>query len=354
MIWIRADANREIGMGHLMRCLSVADALRSLNTEALFITADEEAAGLLAGRGYEYRILHTPYREPETELPSLLSMLAEDKPSLLLIDSYFVTESYLRQLRSVVKTAYMDDCANLPCPADIVINYNIYADKTDYRDMFSSDEDTRGIKLLLGPSYAPLRPEFAQTTYEIRQPVRHILVTTGGSDQYDLACQFVERAVTDSGLNALHYHVVSGAFNPHLAHLTDIADRHHNVHIHQNVQDMASLMRSCDIAVTAGGSTMYELCAAGVPIVSFSFVENQTRLVQCFFNKKITAFGGDYQKDGNSMFDDLLPALKNLAADVEHRRELSRKGRRLVDGQGATRLASMLLAHASIPPIQKP
>lgn len=346
MIWIRADANKEIGMGHLMRCLSVAKALKARGVDVLFLMADDEAAELLSARGQSYRVLHSHYRSLEAELPTLLPMISNEKPDLFLADSYSVTGPYLEQLHSVVRTACIDDCGQIPAPVDILINYNIYGSQIDYGPMAAGSS---GTQLLLGPSYAPLRPEFAHTAYNVREEARQVLVTAGGSDPYDLSGQFLQRALSDPDACRLQYHVVSGAFHPHIASLCETAAQKDNVHIHRNVTDMASLMQSCDIAVTAGGSTMYELCAVGVPILSFSFVENQRRIVECFREKKISAYGGDYVKDGAAIFDDLLAGLKELAADRKLRQEFSQKERNLVDGQGAERLACALTAS-----IQKP
>ncbi|MCH5274571.1 MAG: UDP-2,4-diacetamido-2,4,6-trideoxy-beta-L-altropyranose hydrolase [Lachnospiraceae bacterium] len=343
MIWIRADANREIGAGHVMRCLSIADALRDKGEEVLFLVADETAEKLLAERGQAYRVLHSDYRKLEQELPGLLSLLREEKPGLLLIDSYFVTKEYLRQVGELVKTAYLDDYGTLPYPVDILINYNIYGDQIDYKGMFSDSTSTAGMRLLLGSSYAPLRPEFSQATYVIKDQVEKVLVTMGGSDRYNLTGQFLRQVFQDKEACGLHYHVVSGAFNPYLSYLTEMSDRYKNIHLHQNVRNMAELMCDCDLAVTAAGSTVYELCAVGIPILCFSFAENQRRIAEAFQKKSIAGFSCDYKKEGQAMFSKLLPRLKELAENPALRQDLSRRGRELVDGHGAERLAEQLL-----------
>ena len=77
MIWIRADANREIGTGHVMRCLSIAAALNKLGQQVCFLTADQGAAALLAAKGQAYRVLGSDYRRMEGELPILEKLFAE-------------------------------------------------------------------------------------------------------------------------------------------------------------------------------------------------------------------------------------------------------------------------------------
>lgn len=102
MIVFRADANPNIGMSHIMRCLSVADSASSKH-QVIFILADDGVEGLVKGRGYETFVLHTDYTKMEEEVwPQL-------KPSLIIVDSYFVTAKYLQNLRTKAKVAYIDD-----------------------------------------------------------------------------------------------------------------------------------------------------------------------------------------------------------------------------------------------------
>lgn len=347
MIWIRADANETIGTGHIMRCLSVADALRKLGEEVLFLTADEAAEELLTERGQAFRILRSSYREPERELPVLLEMIKEQRPKLLLVDSYFVTEEYLGQLRKAVRLAYMDDYGTVPAPVDILINYNIYAEEAEYEALRTAGG--RNMRLLTGPDYAPLRPEFFDAgrrrgMTDLPKKARRVLVTAGGSDRYNLAGCFLRYALADGEAKTLEYHVVSGMLNPHLPYLAEMSEKYPNVHVHQNVKHMAALMAECDMAVTAGGSTVYELCAAGVPFLCFSFVENQRRIVEGFQKAGVAFCGGDYEAEGETLFPRLIFAMNKLAADAALRRRLSRNGRELVDGQGAERLAEALLS----------
>ena len=344
MIWIRADANRDIGAGHIMRCLSVAEVLRNMGEEVLFLVADEASGKLLAERGQAYRILHSSYRELERELPVLIPLLQTERPEFFLLDSYFVTKEYLRQVREQVKIAYLDDCGMLPCPVDILINYNIYGDQIDYRGMFAGDGCAKDMLLLLGPSYAPLRPEFTGGSYVVRDRVENVLVTTGGSDQYNLAGRFLRHALADEEAGKLHYHVVSGAFNPHFSELTQMSENYDNIHIRQNVKNMAELMQDCDLAISAGGSTLYELCAIGVPFLCFSFVANQEQIVQTFKKQGITCYGGNYEEAKESLFQELTENLVRLVGDPKSRLAQSERQRRLVDARGAFRLAGKLLS----------
>ncbi|MGN0431370.1 MAG: UDP-2,4-diacetamido-2,4,6-trideoxy-beta-L-altropyranose hydrolase [Lachnospiraceae bacterium] len=338
MIWIRADANREIGSGHIMRCLSVATELKKRGEQVLFVTADEAAAELLSQRGQAFYALHTDYRDMEAELSILLPRLTQEKPGVVLVDSYFATESYLTQLSNAVKTVYMDDRFAFPYPVDMVINYNIYASLLPYRE----HAHPRTKEFLLGCDYVPLREEFKQVPVAVREYAKNVLITTGGSDKFNLAGQILEAVLSDRQTRNLHYHVVSGAFNSHLPELKKIEVKHENVHIYQNVTNMSELMKQCDIAITAAGSTLYELCAIGIPILCFSFVDNQEKMVQTFVDKELVHFGGDYKREGSFLFCTLAKKLCELIGSRELRQSCSDKARKLVDGNGAARIAEAL------------
>ena len=324
MIWIRADANSNIGTGHMMRCMSIGHALRECGQEVCFLLADASGAKLLESRGFSYRILHTDYQDMESELPGLCKWLAENKVSWLLIDSYYVTR----------------DMNAFTYPLDLMINYNIYGDMLPYREQ-AALPDTR---FLLGTDYVPLREEFKQVEYSVREQGAHVLVTTGGSDLYHLAGQLLEKALQKEETRNLHYHVVSGAFNKNLPALLTLEAQYPNVHIYQNVKNMAELMRQCDVAVTAGGTPMNNLCAVGVPIICFSFVDNQEQIVQTFVKKEVVCYGGIYLLQKESLLDDIVKQLGLLAGQKEIREKYSVKQRRLVDGHGAMRIARELCA----------
>lgn len=339
MILIRADGGREIGSGHIMRCLSVAGALRERGKEVLFVLADDAAAGLLAERGQQFLLLHTDYRKPEEELPALIPLLEMHGPELFLADSYFVTAEYLKQVGRYTRTAYMDDMCAFPCPADVVVNYNIYGELLPYRRQALPQNHV----FLLGCAYVPLRAEFRNVDYAVKENAANVLITTGGSDTYNLAGQILEAALADTGAGKLHYHVVSGAFNRYLPKLQKIEKTHDSVQIHQNVRNMAELMKQCDIVVTAGGSTMYELCAVGVPIVCFSFADNQERLVETFVEKRLACYGGNYRTEKEELPRRVVEHIRLLAESKMLREDYSRREKALVDGKGAERLAEALI-----------
>ena len=382
MVVIRADANSKIGMGHVMRCLSVADALLKRGEEVLFVTADDTPVPLLTKKGIPYRVLHTDYADMEAELPELLAVLREltlraespemvlpqmpsqgaespdaalaQKNTSILVDSYYVTEKYLAALKKRITTIYMDDIYAFSYPVDMLINYNIYGEEMGYE----KDAAFADTKLLLGTEYVPLREEFSAGAGYVQSrkvlslgaanvtPAADggILITTGGSDSFNLAGQLLMEAMKYDALKEKEYHVVSGSLNPHIGELQALAQKHENIHIHCNVTNMAELMAESEVALSAGGSTLYELCAMGVPVIAFSFAENQERLVQTFVKRGIAQYGGNYRTDGNKMIQNTIAGLETLLEDENLRTEYREKARTLVDGKGAGRIAEAILS----------
>lgn len=337
MIWIRADGGKEIGTGHIMRCLSVADALRQMGETVCFLMADDSAAALVEKAGQDYRVLHSSFKHPEEELDALLPLFSEGEKSVFLADSYFVTPSYLSRIRACMSVCYMDDRGISGLPVDLLINYNIFADDSIY-----GGPEGGAAKYLLGTRYAPLRREFHEVPYQVREQAERVLITTGGSDRYDLAGKILNEVLKCPDTRDLEYCVVSGAYNENLPALLEIESGHPNVKIFSNVTQMSELMQNCDIAVTAGGSTMYELSAVGVPIICFSFVDNQEKIVEGFREREIVCFGGNYLRQGEQMVRDVASHIALLSGNTELRRSYSRRQRALVDGQGAMRIAKSL------------
>lgn len=341
MLFIRADGNAKIGTGHLMRCLTIAEKVKS---QVLFLCADLESTKFIQERGYHCRILGIEAFS-EAEAKCLTSLVAGGTGNCLLIDSYLAAPAYVEALSRWIKTAYMDDMGKEVYPADIVINYNAFADREAYEALYSR----AGVKmprLLIGSNYIPVRDAFKNKNYLVKKEPKSLLLTTGGGDAENLAGGILQSLLNEPFLAEMQMHVVSGAFNPHYDALLKQAEAYENVTVYRNVQDMASLMASCDMAVTAGGSTVYELCALGVPFVCFSYAENQDALITFMEEQDIALSAGrligSKEEDKKRLEQRICGLVTELAASLKNREKYSGRERELVDGSGALRLAEAL------------
>ncbi len=345
MFYIRADGNEKIGMGHVMRCLTIAEALRERGEDVLFLTADDKPVKLIEDRGFAVKILFTYYDEMEVELPQLMALFmgttggeGVELPRIL-VDSYFVTEFYLKNLRLSATVILMDDEKRAVYPCDGLVNYNIYGKTLGYEQDYPADT-----RLFLGCEYMPLRKQFRNTEYEVRERVEHILVTTGGGDSCHMALTLAERVVKLPKEKAqdLVWHIVCGPYCLDTDRLEMLAEKNRRLQIHKNVTDMSEIMKKCDIAVSAAGSTLYELCSVGVPTVGFYFAENQRRNMESFGKLTPVLNAGDFSIYPEKVLDFMEKEVEVLCGSRELRQKISFAMRHIVDGQGADRLAEEL------------
>lgn len=349
MLLIRADANKKIGLGHVMRCLTIAEAAEKTGMKTLFLIADDSAEELLKERGQAYCILHTDFADMESELSVLFETVALNKSvseTVLLVDSYQITETYMQELKKWlsgqnIRLALMEDYGDVPYQVDVLINYNIYGVDFDY--------ENNAPETLLGCRYMPLRQPFVQQKYEIRKQVKQLLITTGGSDSYRIGVQLVKQLLEKCFLENEEciVHVVCGKFSESREELLEMAQQKKNIIVHTDVKEMWELMAKCDLAISAAGTTLYELCAIGVPTICFSFADNQILPGTAFAKYTPMYYAGDYEKDKEAMFTAILEKVREMCNMPEtERRNVSNRLKEIVDGKGAERIVAGLLGQS--------
>lgn len=351
LVYFRTDGNSHIATGHLVRCLSIADACFSLGMKVCFLVSDQESKALLQSFDpacrFPVRILETAvYDDPERELPELTVVLSDSDARvthddiLLFLDSYFVTEHYLSAVRAVAKVAYLDDLQLFDYPVDLLINYDVIPESRSatYQAAYQNAART-----LLGASYTPLRAQFTNLQPYCRDRVSNILVTTGGSDPYHFCLRLIAAFRENSFLHLCQLHVVVGRLNEDKDKLYKLADELPFLQLHENVSDMASLMTSCDLAVSAAGTTLYELCAAGVPSMSFCLADNQLTAAKTFEEAGIIPCAGDIRYSCDEALDRIMDFVTYMSENFQKRKAAHETMRRLVDGKGAVRIAEALI-----------
>ena len=333
MILFRADGNKKIGTGHVMRCLSIAEAFRDIRTECVFVSADDTVKELIEKRGFRLEILGT---DPE-RLCDEIEILAKKKyfisADCIIVDSYFADDKYLRSLSGQKTAFYIDDYIEKR-PVDCIINYNIYAGEKEYEGIEGPDNQ----RLLVGAKYAPLRKEFRDAgPKEIKDRARNVLFLAGGSDPAHAAINFATEISGRS--DDLKYTIVMGSMAEDFDAANRIAEESKGrIRVLKNVSEMAALMQESDIAVSAAGSTLYELCACLVPTVNYILADNQRLGAKGFENKNAMICAGDLRED-ELVYEKLYQRIIDLSGNREKRRILSENAGRLVDGKGAERLA---------------
>ena len=292
MIVFRVDSNSEVGLGHLMRCLSLADYAVASGKRVLFITADSDSSALIEKKGFKSVCLNSDFRKMEEEIDPLFRILEGNECEKIIIDSYYVTFEYLNSVNRRFPVIYVDDVANFAYPVNELLNYNIYAPEFDYRKLYD-DSGVALPKLNLGTEYVPLRKEFRDCIKKNSEEiVKNVFVSTGGTDQYHILLNLA-RQIKKQNINEYVYYFVVGRYNNDKDELTDISRKYPNIRLFFDPPNMAELMKSCDLAVSSGGSTLYELCAVGLPIITFIVADNQVNLVNGFVKKGLAVYAGD-------------------------------------------------------------
>lgn len=349
LLVLRADADSSIGAGHVMRCLALAQEWQRQGGEAVF--AGRIGAGStgqrLESEGFQVHSLPALHPDPQ-DLSSFLSWLQErrGRPGWLVVDGYHFDGDYHQGLAAAGwPLLVIDDCGHLPLyHADILVNPNAYAKEIDYH---AKD----GAMLLLGCCYALLRQEFRKaemTPYT--QGVageaqgcrsQRILVTMGGADPDNVSGQVID-ALLAMARRDLEIKVVVGPFNLHRPQLLErLGNAALSAELLTSVLDMVPLMQWADLAVSAAGSTCWELAALGVPMVVTVLADNQERLAASLVSHGAAVSLGWHHA---WQTDQAAAMLDNLLARPQALQEMGRRGQDLVDGQGCKRLVQAMLA----------
>lgn len=342
---IRADGNANIGAGHLMRCLTIAKAMRNRQSESkiVFLCADGQSAELVKEHGFEADTLHTDYRNMEAELPALQRLFQNrGGKRIIMVDSYYATEAYLKALREFGRTVLLDDMQRLCYPVDVVINYNAFADAAVYAGLYAG----KNTRLLVGSRFVPVREQFLHKHYRLSDTVKSVLITTGGGDRNNIAGKIIQKILEIKSSDKINIHLITGRYNPHIRELKQIRSCESGLYIHCDVKDMASLMLNCDLAITAGGTTVYELAAIGVPFICFSYAENQEALTEYIGEERIAGFAGAYHREPVTTLSRIKQLFTDFYTQPELRKACYERERALIDGLGAQRLAENIWKEA--------
>lgn len=338
-ICIRVDGNEIIATGHVMRCLSIARQLKKLGQDIVFVLADSRPVSMIEENGFNSIVLGTVWDDMDTEIEEFCRYLSYSNTNTVLLDSYFVTEEYLSRISMHVNVCYIDDLDTFVYPVNTLINYSLQCDR-DYESRYR----TRGYdtKFLLGCKYIPLREEFFYIPYEVKDKVRRVLITTGGTDQLNIAYKLLEQLMLDAILGDLEYHVIVGRFNENKEKLSRLAMDNSNIILHENVTNMSYWMRVCDVAITAAGTTTFELAACGIPSICFEVADNQVGAKLWETGGYMFYAGNAYLNQGECL-EECQTKLQKLCENLDARKAMSKNMQKLVDGKGAFRIASYLI-----------
>jgi len=331
---IRADANTEIGTGHVMRCLALAQAWQDAGGAATFAMATQAPAvrARLESEGvHVVSISESPGSQADANRTTALAH--ELGARWVVVDGYHFDSSYQRAIKDAgLALLWIDDEAHaVHYCADIVLNQNLHAAEAMYA---ARESYTR---LLLGPRYVLLRREFLKWRAwqrEIPPLARKILVTLGGGDPDNVTLKVIQ-ALKQIDLKELQVVVLIGATNPHTAELeAAVQNVPFSIRLESNVSDMPKLMAWADVAISGAGSTCWELAFMGLPSVVLPLAKNQIPIaIELCARQLATTFDGMAQND-EVVFS---KGIAGLCEDSTLRAQMSKRARQWIDGKGAAR-----------------
>ena len=328
-----ADAGPEVGGGHVMRSLTLAQALAAEGALCRF-AAGPAATALLASFAPDMPKARVASSAPQ----DLTQAVAGERFEAVVFDHYGLSASDHEAMAKGRPALVIDDLADRALAADLILDSGLSRRAQDYDGLVPE-----GARLLLGPHYAPVRPGFAALREAALArrgagPVERVLVSLGLTDVGGITSRLVDRLRPRIGGAALD--VVLGAEAPSLAGLKRIARHDPRLCLHVDSPDMAQLAGQADLAVGAAGSSAWERSVLGLPSLMVVLADNQRAAARALAERE-TALVADAQ---DPAFDDQFDRLfARLMRDGELRARLSQASAEVCDGLGAPRVAEAFL-----------
>lgn len=352
---IRVDASTQIGTGHFMRCLTLADALKQRGAQIRFVSCHMHGhlRGMLNAKGHEFAPLNSiSSEEAVVDLPhahwlgisqaqdaaGTIHALSDKTWDWLVADHYALDARWESVLRQTAKRILViDDLADRVHDCDVLLDQNFYADM----DTRYTGKVPAHCKLLLGPNYALLREEFRRLREQVKPrigPVKRVLVFFGGVDADNYTARAID-ALVNIGINGLQVDVVIGAQHPYRDDIESACAEHGFV-CHVQTNRMAELMAAADLAIGASGSASWERCCLGLPAICLTAAPNQVAIAA-----GLQARGAIVRVRNGVPVDavELSEALLSLIRQPDQVMSLSKAASELADGAGSDRVCDWLL-----------
>ena len=324
-VFIITEGGKNIGFGHVTRCLSLYQAFEERGIKPKFIVNGNNDIEYLL-RKVNYQIFN--WLDERNKLFTILK-----DADIIIIDSYLADISLYNILSNLVKlTVYIDDNKRLDYPKGIVLNGNIHAETLNY-------PKKDGITYLLGTKYTPLRKEFWEIPEKnIKEKIETIMVTFGGDDARNMTPKILK--LLCGNYPNLKKNIIIGNVFKNIDEIKKESDKNTKLIYYPNVEKMKEVMLESDIAISAGGQTLYELARIGVPTVGICIAENQLGSIREWEKIGFLGNAGWYNEDNIiARVDRLLKHLKN----IKLRETKSKIGKKFVDGKGSLKIINRII-----------
>ena len=352
-VLIRADSSNQIGSGHVMRCMTLGNALRAGGAKVSFIcrTLDGSIVDKVRSDGFQVYELQSPNKELKSnnfwlgvplslELEECLVVAKLGSPDLIIVDHYGLDEIWHRKMKAVcAKLMVIDDLANRTYYCDALLDQTFGRCVVDYKNLVPSP-----VQLFLGSQYALLRPQFAEQRKlaEIKRrklaDPQKLLISLGGTDPFGYYSTLIECLGHSDFIPELV--VVISSKSPFRNNvIRAIKHASCNVSLLEDVSNMADVVLDADMAIGAAGSSAWERCVLGLPTLMLVLADNQKLIANELSNALVSDVVEDYS---TLSCEELLHRVYCLWNDVERRMEMSDRAFNVCDGLGAERVAQKI------------
>ncbi len=324
-VCLLTEGGGNIGYGHISRCTSIYQAFEEKGIVPEFIVhGDKHIASLLEGK-------RCRFSDWINDRELLFEVLKDC--NIAFIDSYLASrETYGAVSKQVETAVYFDDDLRLDYPSGIILNGAISAEKLNY-------PVKEGVTYLLGTSYFPLRREFCNVpTKKIRREVEILMVTCGGSDMHNVT-PMIQNLLNDICPDLQKKIVVTSLFS-NISEIEKLQDNNTELLFDLDGIAFRETMLDADIAISAGGQTLYELACVGLPTIAICVAENQSQNVTSWGKTRGMEYVGMHED--KDFLSKLKSALEKMMS-YDKRARYSKVSRQLIDGNGAQRICNLLL-----------
>jgi len=366
-ILFRADASLDIGTGHVMRCLTLAEALRERGASCRFVCRDHPGnlIELIRQRGFVVHALpHDPNWKTGEIAPPHAAWLGADwrtdaeqtkvgagdtAADWLIVDHYALDARWERQLRPTCrKLMVIDDLADRTHDCDLLLDQNLLANldhRYDERVPLSCGK-------MLGSEYALLQPQYAvlrRHTPPRQGTIQRVLVSFGGTDAENLTGRAIAAFLASPRENVT-LDVVINPSAPHASTIRQQVKEHAQISLHEGLPTLASLMAEADLAIGACGITTWERCCLGLPCLVVTLAENQKPIAAELDRRGLIRWLGHADAVDSTMLDRALTEIIKSGLPAGW----SELCWQQVDGLGADRVAAIVALDAMTPLVARP
>ncbi|MCK5031222.1 MAG: UDP-2,4-diacetamido-2,4,6-trideoxy-beta-L-altropyranose hydrolase [Thermoplasmatales archaeon] len=330
----RVDASSDIGIGHLMRCLALSEELIRREHSCYFLSKidNDELISRIKKNNVHYQKIN-PNATLQTDVETLIKFSNENDVDWIITDHYGINSQYIKEIKkNNLKVLSIDDNAQIHYYSDIIVNQNIGAEKLD----FSSEKYS---KFLLGTKYVMLRDELLQKYKRGgTNKVTKILIMLGGADPDNVTLKVLR--MLECLNESVQFLVVTGPVNRFYDDILYYINKcNMDITLLKGKKKMSDVYLQSDIAISAGGSSCYELAYFGIPNIIIAIVDNQVRIARELNNQNISIYLGEKNEVKP---EQLRNKIKTLIDDYLLRKTMSEHGKKLIDGKGKHKIVNVM------------